>query len=299
LLRLLAFSDKETMMKKSIAALAFAITSAAAWALPTTQEVETAAQQGHYAQAETMMSEVVAAKPDSAKAHYVYAEILAHNGNFAKASQETTRARQLDPAIKFTTSDKFNAFEQLLQREQTPQRRTRSVPTPLAPSLAPTTPASPGIPGWVWAGGLAAVGFVLWRGLNRSRAAAPILAAGGLPGAAPAAGMPWGAGANPGVTPYGSGMPPAAAGGGVLGTGLAVAGGVAGGMLLDEMLHHRQGGGTTPLDRVMPGNAEPFATNDAANDLETRPVDFGSGGDWDAGGSSDIGGGSDGGGGWD
>lgn len=296
-----AFSDEETMMKKSIAALAFAFASAAAWALPTTQEVETAVQQGHYAQAETMMSEVVAAKPDSAKAHYVYAEMLAHNGNFAKASQETARARQLDPAIRFTSPDKFSAFEQLLQREQTPQTRTRSAPTPLAPSLAPATPASSGIPGWVWAVGLGAIGFLLWRGLNRSRAAAPGGSAGGLPQGPSAAGMPWAAGANPGVSPYGSGMPPATPGGGMLGTGLAVAGGVAGGMLLDEMLHHRQGGGTTALDRVMPGTAaEPFAPNEAANDLETRQVDFGNGGDWDAGGSPDLGGGgSDGGGGWD
>jgi hypothetical protein len=69
-------------------------------------------------------------------------------------------------------------------------------------------------------------------------------------------------------------------------------------MLLDELLHHRQGGGASPLDRVMPGNSVPFAADDAANDLETRQVDFGNGADWDSGGSSDTGGGSDGGG-WD
>jgi hypothetical protein len=40
------------MMKKSIGALACAVLSAAAWALPTTQEVETAIQQGHYGEAE-------------------------------------------------------------------------------------------------------------------------------------------------------------------------------------------------------------------------------------------------------
>jgi len=45
--------------------------------------------------------------------------------------------------------------------------------------------------------------------------------------------------------------------------------------------------------------ANPLAANDAANELESRPVDFGSGGDWDAGGAPDLGGRSDGGAGWD
>ena len=87
---------------------------------PTMQQIYDEAKSGHVDQAQQMINQVLRDHPRSAKAHYVYAEILAHNGNFAKASQETTRARQLDPAIKFTTSDKFNAFEQLLQREQTP-----------------------------------------------------------------------------------------------------------------------------------------------------------------------------------
>ncbi len=39
-------------MKKLIAAFVFSLASVAAWALPTTQEVQAAAQQGHYAQAQ-------------------------------------------------------------------------------------------------------------------------------------------------------------------------------------------------------------------------------------------------------
>ena len=276
-------------MKKSIAGFVLAVACAASWALPTSQQVETAVQQGHYAQAETMMGEVVAAKPDSAKAHYVYAEILAHNGSFAKAAEETKRARQIDPDLKFTQPEKFKAFEQLLQREQTPAAQPR-VTSPTFTPAAAAAPASEhaGIPGWVWGGGLALLAFVLWRGFSRSRAMPPGAAAAGIPGAAGAGGPPY---AGPGV-PYGTAMPAPSAGSGLLGTGLAVAGGVAGGMLLDEMLHHRQGSGASPLDRVMPGAFEQPAANDAANELESRPVDFGNGGDWDAGGS-------DGGGGWD
>ena len=284
-------------MLKSIAALALVFVSAVAWALPTTQDVETAVQKGNYGQAEAMMGEVVAAKPDSAKAHYVYAEMLAHNRNFAKATEEAARARQLDPTIKFTTPDKFSAFEQLLQREQTLQTRSQASPTALAPSPPRAAPSSPGVPGWVWAAAaLAVIGFFLWRGFNRSSAVAPGVAGTGLAGSA--AGMPLNPGGSPGMAPYGTGMPSATPGSGLLGTGLAVAGGVAGGMLLGEMLHNHAGSSGTPLDRAGPG-ATPLAANEAANELENRPVDFGNGGDWDAGGAPDLGGGSDSGGGWD
>ncbi len=293
-------------MNKLIAALAFTVMSMTAWALPTTQDVEAAVRQGNYGQAESMMSEVVAAKPDSAKARYIYAEMLAHNRNFAKASQEAARARQLDPAIKFTTPDKFSAFEQLLQREQTAPTQTRAAPTAAAPSPARAAPSGFGIPGWVWMAGLGVIGFALWRGFNRSRTATSGVGSAGLAGTAPVVASPLtGApgvaanmtpGAAQGMAANVPGMPGAARGSGMLGTGLAVAGGVAGGMLLGEMLHNRPGAGATPLDRVGPG-ADPLAANDAASELANRPVDFGNDGDWDAGGAADAGG--DGGGGWD
>ncbi|MFL6680690.1 MAG: hypothetical protein ACJ8IK_20290 [Burkholderiaceae bacterium] len=58
------------------AACAAALWSAAAMALPSVDEVSAAARSGDYPKAESMMREVVAAKPTSAKAHYVLAEIL-------------------------------------------------------------------------------------------------------------------------------------------------------------------------------------------------------------------------------
>ena len=47
-------------MKKLIACIALAGLSALAWALPTQQQVEAQVRQGNYAQAESMMREVVA-----------------------------------------------------------------------------------------------------------------------------------------------------------------------------------------------------------------------------------------------
>ena len=289
-------------MKKLILSVALATASVLAWALPSLTEVEAQVQQGHYAQAESMMREVVAAKPSSARAHYVYAEILAHDGKFAAASDEARLARQLDPDIKFTSADKFSAFEASLQRQQAEATRARVAPSttqsyaPAAPAAVAPATAAAGIPSWVWLGGLAVIAFLLWRGFSRSRAAAA--AAGGAmvaPGAYGGAPMAPGA-VQPGM-PYGPGYP-ARPGSGMLGLGAAAVGGVAAGMLADELLHRR-----SDQHAVDPGNAGQGGFFDSpqgggASDLENRPIDFGTGGsDWDSG-SSDVGGG-DGGGSWD
>ena len=80
-----------------------------------------------------------------------------------------------------------------------------------------------------------------------------------------------------------------------MGTGLAVAGGLAGGVLLDQMLHARQGAANNVASGLAPGSIDQPPANDAAaRALEDRPVDFGNGDDWDAsGGSVDMGGSSD------
>jgi hypothetical protein len=293
-------------MRKFILSVALAAASAFAWALPSLSEVEAQVQQGHYAQAESMMREVVAAKPSSARAHYVYAEILAHDGKFASAADEARLARQLDPDIKFTSAEKFSAFEALLQRQQGEAARSRVAPSttqsyaPKAPPAVAPAVASAGIPSWFWLGGLAVIAFLLWRGFSRSRASAA--AAGGAM-AAPGAygGPPMGPnGVNPGQPgmPYGPGYPGARPGSGMLGLGAAAVGGVAAGMLADELLHRRP-----DQHAVDPGNAGQAGFFDSpqgggASELENRPVDFGTGGsDWDSG-SSDVGGGG-GDGGWD
>ena len=86
----------------------------------------------------------------------------------------------------------------------------------------------------------------------------------------------------------------------MLGTGMAVAGGVAGGMLLNEMLNRRSentadNAAQAGNDGLVPGMFDTGAEGGAANELQGRPIDFGSGGDWggDAG-SIDVGGGSSG-----
>ncbi len=206
-----------------------------AQALPNVDEVQAAAQRGDYAGAEKMVREVLAAKPDSARAHYVLAEILAHERQFKEAGEHASRARTLDPAIKFTDPAKFSAFEQLLQRQQAARS---SVQTPAAigaaappPRAEPVERSGGGVPIWLLVGGVVIFIALAVRWMRNRTAAQsqPAYAGGGAVG-----GGGYGMGGG-----YGPGMPHAPTGGGsgLMGVGLAAAGGVAAGMLAEKLLH--------------------------------------------------------------
>ncbi len=305
-------------------------TAFAVAALPTVDAVQAEVQRGNYAQAEQMMHEVVTAKPGSARAHYIYAEILAHNRRFEQAALQASLARQADPTVKFADPAKFSAFESLLEREQRAATAPRanavqpsvvSAPPAQRPVARPAPePQSNGIPSWIWVVGLCAVGYFLWRRLQTSRSQAMMAAPMGgamVPaqgGMAPMAGGygPGGAGGpgGPGGYSPGYGQAPSA-GSGLMGVGLGVAGGVAAGMLAEKLLHGGDHGNNNPGNygqsspAVGGGNAgggffddAPANYNPAAQELEQRPVDFGSGDGWggDAGGDAGGGGGGDGGG---
>lgn len=254
-----------------------------AWALPTVDQVQTAVKQGDYAGAEQMMKQVIEAKPGSAKAHYVLAEILAHQRKFGEATEQVRMARLNDPQIKFTDPAKFAAFEQLLEREQHGAKSL--APARAAPVREPASSGG-GVPLWVLLGG-GAVFIVLAARWMRNRAAAqmqqvPAYAGGGY------------------GQPMGYGPAPAPAGSGMLGVGLAAAGGVAAGMLAEKLLHEgREDHGRHSRDDG--GTAGSFdGGSGAADQLASRDIDFGSGGGWDAGGGGgDFGGGSSDGGGGD
>ena len=115
--------------------------------------------------------------PGSARAHYIYAEILAHEGKLALAAEEAKQARTIDPDVKFTDPEKFRTFEAALLRAQSPAARTPPTRAPVESRAAaqvapaPLAPATAGVPSWVWLAGLAAIGFVLWRFFARSRGA--------------------------------------------------------------------------------------------------------------------------------
>ena len=320
-----AFRLKGLMMKRkmllvaacaaavwSVSALAADAPAATAGKVPTPEEVRAAVNSGDWPKAETLVREVVAAQPKSARAHYFYAEILAHEAKFSEAATQARTARELDPALSFDKNpENFRKFEREVDRaaagpvaapqaQVAPQQVTtaRDVPPPAVPVQA----ASSGIPGWVWVGGIAVVLFLVFRAMSR-RAVANNLAASGGYGMNPGMAQP---GYGPAQQGYGPGYGQAP-GGGLLRTGLAAAGGVAGGMLLERMLEGNRhdennanyGNGGNPGGYV-PQQGGDNGYNQATSDLENRPFDFGQGdNDWSdggGGGGGDFSGGSSGGG---
>lgn len=295
------------------------VAAGAAWALPTEADVQAQVKAGQYEQAERSMAEVVAAKPDSAKAHYVYAEILAHQRKFDEAARQAQRAKVLDPAVKFTQPEKFKAFEALLEREQHGVARERAQaphltslpgegqPLAVAPVEAPSR--SSGVPGWVWGAGLAVLAVLLWKALSRGWRSPVAGAAMPMPMQAPMQAPVGGYGGFGNVNPGGYGMGGAAPAGSGLRTGLAagagLAGGLAAGVLLDEMLHRgdqhgaASAGAHTATDNsgllggVEPGFFDREVQQDAADQLASRDIDFGNGDSWDDGGAGSSSGSDD------
>ena len=64
-------------MKRWMALLMMAVFTVAAWALPTVEQVQAEVAKGNYAAAEVMMRDVIAERPNSARAQYVLAQVLA------------------------------------------------------------------------------------------------------------------------------------------------------------------------------------------------------------------------------
>jgi predicted Zn-dependent protease len=114
-------------MKKSILSIAAVTFMNGAFALASLQEAESAVQQGHFGRAEAMIQHVIVANPENARAHYLYAELLARDGKISAATDEARAARRLDPDIRFTDPANFRLFEAMLSEQQVRARSTGDV----------------------------------------------------------------------------------------------------------------------------------------------------------------------------
>ncbi|MFM0016655.1 tetratricopeptide repeat protein [Paraburkholderia sediminicola] len=105
-------------MKKFLAS-AFAsllFVSAAAFALPTVQQIESAMSQGNWQQADAALSEVLQAHPNNARAHYLYSQVLDREGRSADALAQVQQAKTLDPQIRFTDPTRFAQTEARIRK---------------------------------------------------------------------------------------------------------------------------------------------------------------------------------------
>jgi len=282
------------MISKSVvgsALLAFAVfATAPAFADgpdPTIHQVYQAAEAGKYAEAQTMMDKVLQDHPNSAKAHFVEAELLAKQAKLREAQVELNTAERLDPSLAFANKIKIQELQNRIAGAH-PVVVQRMQPQMMRPAASPVSADSG--PSWltpVIVIGLVVLFFVIVRMISQRNTT--VVGGGSYPvssGYGPGAPMP---GYGPGVMggPVGGGI-----GSGILGglaTGAAVGAGIVAG---EELMHH-----FTDHDRNNAGFDTP---RDDSNWSSPPPDDMG-GNDfgvsdsssWDSGGGGGGGGGDD------
>lgn len=286
-------------MKKTVAslfaALALSLSFAGAPAFaaePTMHEIYQAANAGRMDDAQRMMREVLQAHPNSAKAHYVDAELLAKQGKLAEARGELAAAEKLAPGLPFASAQSVTELRNKLDNPAPTVRQSHNV------SRADTAPASSqaaagsGFPmGMVFAGVLL-IGFIVWAVRFMARRAGP--PAGGYGGYQPAypgapsgpyngpAGYQYGPAPGYGPAPQAPGM-----GGQILGglaTGAAIGAGMAAGSELIRHMSHRDDNqaGTNHLSSGGDSNYVPFQSIPDSAGYDMGGNDFGvSDGGWD------------------
>lgn len=217
-----------------LALLGFACVSGAAED-PTLHQVYEAAQAGRLNEAQAMMDIVLRDHPNSAKAHFVEAELLARQGQLAKAGSELNTAERLAPGLPF---EKPQAVDALRNRIASSANASRLSPAPQAPQTL-RTEASSGIP-WgmlLFGGGLIAAIIYFARAMGRRNAST--FPTGMNSGYAPQGAAPGGAaqayGAGGMAPPMGSSG--AGIGSGIMG-GLATGAALGAGMVAGEALMH-------------------------------------------------------------
>jgi uncharacterized protein len=290
---------------------------------PTLKQIYDTAQAGQLDKAQTMVQQVLVLHPNSAKAHFVQAELFARQGQLPKAREALAAADKLAPGLPFAKSEAIQSLRAQLDAKSPPP----AVKSPSANSFGVTPAGPPAAPantpwGLLLLGGGAAIALVVF--LIRRKPAqtftppAPYANPGSSPGAMPGGGLNgpqtfgMGSGAAPGasgapgygqapVQPYGQQPQPAGSGmGGRLAGGLATGLAVGAGMMAAQAIGKTLTGNEDRGNRQPEGGGgsqQPLANNGPGNnDMGGQNFGVEDAGSWDdAGGGGDMGGGGD----WD
>jgi len=280
-----------------LSAVALAANPAAA-ADPSLHQVYQAAEAGKLNEAQSMMQEVLKAHPNSGKAHYVEAELLAKQGLIGKAEAELVTAERLAPGLPFAQPQAVQGLKKQLEKGQT------ALPAevqPARPLQSAGREAAAGIPWSLLLIGGALIAFIFWVvGFMNQRNAAPANGNyiprdnNGFGNANPAPyGMPpqpyntGGFGMNNGMAGApGQGMAPGQAPGqgmgsrimGGLATGAAVGAGVVAG---EALMHHFMDGDKEKKAANNMLDLGPSDTDSSGNDLGGNDFGISDGGSWD------------------
>ena len=291
------------MKKLLLTGLLVLLVSGSAFAADGPKEVEAAIQQGNYTLAEQDLRQAISEHPQSAKAHYMLAQVLAHEGNIGDAQKEANQAKAIDPKISFTDPAKFNHFQAELNQALAPSTGVRRPVTSArevayAPSEQPAA-VQPRSSGSIWPWVLGAVIIVLLFGWFRRRQQGVM----NNPGYGNQGYGPQGYGAPGPQNPYGNGPypPPGYQPGpqGGSGIGGSILGGLAGGVLGAAAVnayenHERReeeerGDFQSGSNNFAPNAPDP--QEQAYDQLRNQPIDTGNNDDsWDdssGGGSFD------------
>jgi hypothetical protein len=211
----------------------------AAGADATIHQVYDAAEAGRFDDAQSMMDKVLHDHPNSAKAHFVEAELMAKQGHLHDAGIELNTAERLEPSLNFANPQKIHELQARISGVRPLTQSAQSVQ-----SVQSVQSAQPGfsrqvarsggsdVGGWVTPLiiiGLIALFFFIVRALGRRNT---VVAGGGYPGYGPGATMQ---SYGPGMV---GGQPGGGMGSGILGglaTGAAVGAGIVAG---EELMHH-------------------------------------------------------------
>lgn len=268
---------------------------------PTLSQIYQAANSGQLDRADTMIAQVLKDHPNSAKAHYVKAELSAREGKIDVAKQELATAEKIAPGLPFAKAESVQALRNQLTNTSTAAPATTSPARRMG--AAPAEVPAPAQQSFPW-GTLALVALIFVVGiafLRRRTVTQP--AADGYGGAyGNTSAAPYGqTGYGPMYPPGGGmGVPPQQPSMGSsiargLGTGLAVGAGV---VAAEEIGRHMFGrdanaaplqhdyGNTPSLDQIDDGMRHNLNTDMGGNDFGVADGgnwdDGGGGGDWDS-----------------
>ena len=257
---------------------------------PTIQQVYDMANAGRLDEAQAAMQKVLQDHPNSAKAHFVEAELLGKQGRYASAEAELNNADRLEPGLPFAKPGSVEDLRRLIANAK--QHPGAMRPAPAGVSGGYSAPANSGPPWGLILVGLGLIGFIVFAVKFMSSRNQPVYMQNGMPN-----GMSGVSGYGPGMPgqPYG-GMPGQMMGGTGGGIGSGIVGGLVtgaalgAGMVAGEELMHHFTDGDRPRNYPGPSSDDYVAPPDnmGGNDFGINDTSS-----WDSGGGGGDSGGGD------
>jgi hypothetical protein len=259
---------------------------------PSMHEVYQAAAQGHFTEAQGMMDQVLKDHPNSAKAHFAKAELLAKQGLMSKAEAELRNAERLQPGLSFAKPQAVSSLKALISASRGQVRTDQNFRIAPVGYAAPASyaPASSGLPWGLILGGAGLLAFIFMATRmmqRRNPAVAPVgnysgyNSCGNNTGAQPYAAGPMGGGNAAGMAPAGGGL-----GSGLMG-GLAAGAAMGAGLVAGEaLMHHFTDGGRPSQANTGFGSGDYTNIGNApANDMGGNDFGIADSSSWDNGSS--------------